>query len=79
MNLTGNLNLVAILDSKIDLLVKGVEQSPVIQAFTSPDTPRSLALAIMKNIMLETYSYGRFLTEATATAIGRLGMTATAL
>lgn len=61
------------LDAKLALLVGRIEQSSMYETFTNPDTDFSLVVAIMKNIMLETYSYGRYVTEATATAIGRLG------
>lgn len=65
--------ILKVLDERLQLLVQSVERTEVYQTLVNPNTEGQLIVKIMRNIMFETYSYGRFLTEATATAIGRLG------
>lgn len=60
------------LDRKLEGLVAEIEGSEVYRVVMDSRTSRSLIAAVMRNILFETYSYGPVITEAVATAIGRL-------
>ncbi len=62
---------VALLDAKVEALLKKVEESEVYQLVASPTTDPRLVALIVKYILLEVFSYGPHVTEATFTAIGR--------
>lgn len=49
--------------------------SPEWEAFAGPDADASFVVAVVKHILLEVYSYGAHVTEATFTAIGRMPKT----
>ncbi len=59
------------LDHKLDDLLKTVEDSEVYRLVSSPETDPRLVALIVKYILLEVFSYGPHVTEATFTAIGR--------
>ena len=61
----------ASLDNKVDDLLKSVEGSEVYRLVASKDTDPRLVALIVKYILLEVFSYGPHVTEATFTAIGR--------
>lgn len=63
------------LASKLQALLAQVEQSEVYQLVSAPQTPPPLVALIVKYILLEVFSYGPHVTEATFTAIGRLPKT----
>ena len=65
--------LLSRLDSKLSRVISEIEHSEVYQTFTDAHTSPALLVAILKNILLETYSYGSYLTAATAAAIAGLG------
>lgn len=60
------------LDRKMAAHFARIEQSPAFRAIEDPATPLPLAMAIVKHTLLEVFSYGPHVTEATFTAIGRL-------
>jgi hypothetical protein len=60
------------LEKKMYALLAEIEQTEVYQLVARPDTPPPLVAAIVKYILLEVFSYGPHVTEATFTAIGRL-------
>ena len=60
------------LERKLHALLTEIEQSEVYQLVSSPNTRPELVTAIIKYILLEVFSYGPHVTEATFTAIGRL-------
>lgn len=63
---------VAHLDSKVDHLLGEIERSEVLRTIVSPETSTPLLVAIIRNILLETYSYGGHISSAACTAIGRM-------
>src|ERR1041385_2821566 len=59
------------LDQRLAEVLAEVEQSEVAAVFNDPNAdPRFLA-TVLKYILLEVFSYGPHVTEATFTAIGR--------
>lgn len=60
------------LDSKLQIQLKQLEATELYQLVASPDTPRELVVAIFRNVLLEVFSYGRHIVEATFIAIGRM-------
>jgi len=67
----GAIDFAASLDAKVDNLLASVEESDVYKLVASPDTDPRLVALIVKYILLEVFSYGPHVTEATFTAIGR--------
>ena len=63
------------LQSKLMALLAEVEKTELYQLVASPDTSPKLVATIIKYILLEVFSYGPHVTEATFTAIGRLPKT----
>jgi len=59
-------------DRKVARLLAEIEGSEVYRVMVDTDTPRSLLVAVVRNILLETGSYGPHITTATCTAIGRM-------
>lgn len=60
---------------ELDAVLKDVTTSEYWQLFASPDTPSPTVLAIMREIMLEIWSYQKHVDEAVFTAAGRMGTT----
>ena len=60
------------LDSKMSEVLAVIERSEVYRLVAAPDTNARLVVGIIRNILLEVFSYGPHVTEATFTAIGRL-------
>jgi hypothetical protein len=60
------------LDLKVGAMLTKVEASEVYGLVSNPQTDARLVVAIIKNVLLEVFSYGPHVTEATFTAIGRL-------
>jgi hypothetical protein len=48
-----------------------IKRSETYRVVTDPKTPTELVFAIIKHILLEVFSYGPHVTEATFTAVGR--------
>jgi len=63
------------LDSMVDGLLQKVEASEIYRLVSSPETPSGLVALLVKYILLEVFSYGPHVTEATFTAIGRFPKT----
>jgi len=59
------------LDGKVQDLLHAVEASEVYRLVAAPETDPRLVALIVKYILLEVFSYGPHVTEATFTAIGR--------
>jgi hypothetical protein len=59
------------LEAKMLSLLDSILQSDVYQRVSAPDADTRLVIAVIKNILLEVFSYGGHVTEATFTAIGR--------
>lgn len=68
-------DFVANLDQKVNALLSEVERSEVYRLVASKDTDPRLVALIVKYILLEVFSYGPHVTEATFTAIGRFPKT----
>ncbi len=64
--------LVEILNHKMQAHLASIEQSEAYQLLSASDADPRLATTIVKYILLEVFSYGPHVTEATFTAIGRL-------
>lgn len=60
------------LDQKLADLLARIESSAIYQLMTDPKTDPRLIGAILKYTLLEVFSYGPHVTEATFTAIGRI-------
>lgn len=60
------------LEEKMHSLLAQIEQTEVYKLVEAPDTHPMLVATIVKYILLEVFSYGPHVTEATFTAIGRL-------
>src|SRR5215467_2033221 len=60
------------LERKVQVMVASAEQSELWQTLAHPDTPPQQVAAIVKYIMLEVFSYGPLVVEATLQAIGRM-------
>jgi len=67
----GAVNFAFTLDEKVDALLSSVEKSDVYRLVAAPETDPRLVALIVKYILLEVFSYGPHVTEATFTAIGR--------
>jgi hypothetical protein len=65
----------ATLAHKTQDMVDRIECSAFWQTLSYPDTPAALVAAVIKYTLLETYSYGPLVTEATFRAIGRVPST----
>jgi hypothetical protein len=63
------------LEEKLAALLRRVENSEHYQYLTRPETEPRLVAAFTKWYLLEVFSYGPHVTEATFTAIGRLPKT----
>jgi hypothetical protein len=59
-------------DQKVRDLVERVEASEFYRALADPAAPLTFCRAIMRNILLESTTYGPHIVEATFTAIGRI-------
>src|SRR6185312_14761348 len=59
------------LDQRVNKLLASVEETEVYRLVSCPDTDPRLVALIVKYILLEVFSYGPHVTEATFTAIGR--------
>ncbi len=64
--------LVEQLDAKIQQLLSRIEQCEVYGIIADPKSSPQLTREIVKQILLEVFSYGPHVTEATFTAIGRM-------
>src|SRR5262245_37487162 len=60
------------LDRKVAAVLAQVEQSEVYRLVSDPSTGGRLLTAIVKYVLLEVFSCGPHITEATFTAISRL-------
>ena len=60
------------LDHKVNAMLVKVEASEVYRLVSDPATNPRLVAAIVKYILLEVFSYGPHVTEATFVAIGRM-------
>lgn len=63
---------VARLQRKLVALLTQIEQSETYRLVAAPETSSQVTVAIIRNILLEVFSYGPHVTEATFTAIGRM-------
>jgi hypothetical protein len=63
------------LDYKLAQVLKTIEASEIYQLMTNPATDARLVGGILKYTLLEVFSYGPHVTEATFTAIGRMPKT----
>jgi hypothetical protein len=61
-----------LLDARLEAVIRQVEASEVYRLVFDPEADPRLVAAVVKNVLLEVYSYGAQVTEATFTAIGRL-------
>lgn len=59
------------LRQKVGRHLERARMSQLYQLCTAPDVETSFLIAVTRNILLETFSYGPHVTEATFTAIGR--------
>ena len=66
-------SVIAILDRALREVELEVEAQPYWKELTSPDTPKDTVLAIMREVMLEIWSYQKVVDQAVFTAVGRLG------
>lgn len=64
-------DFVSLLDQKVLDLLHQVEESEVYQLVAAKETDPRLVALIVQYILLEVFSYGPHVTEATFTAIGR--------
>lgn len=60
------------IESKMHRLLSKVEESDVYQRVFAPEADPKLILTVIKYVLLEVFSYGPHVTEATFTAIGRI-------
>jgi hypothetical protein len=60
------------LDKKIHAVLAAVEESEIYRILADPTTEARFVASIVKYILLEVFSYGPHIIEATFTAIGRL-------
>ncbi len=60
------------LDARLQEHLTTLEQSELYKMIASGDTPRELVVALLRNVLLEVFSYGRHIVEATFIAIGRM-------
>ena len=60
------------LEHKVQEMFASAEQSEFWQTLAHPDTPPKQVAAIIKYVMLEVFSYGPLIVEATFRAIGRM-------
>lgn len=60
------------LDSRIAKIVSEINASEVMRAMSDKQSSAALVRAIVRNMLLDVHCYGPSITEATATAIGRL-------
>lgn len=63
------------LEQKMAAVLREVERSELYQVVTDPDADARMVATIIKYILLEVYSYGPHVTEATFMAISRLPKT----
>lgn len=59
------------LDERLAEHLGRIEQSPAYQCVAAAETSAALATAVVREILLEVFSYGPLIVEATCTAIGR--------
>lgn len=59
------------IDRKIEDLFRGVQESPIYRLVERPDTDPRLVVSLIKWYLLEVFSFGPHVSEATFTAIGR--------
>src|SRR5579871_2855553 len=60
------------LDQRVSEMLSKVEGSEVYRLVSEPATDAKLVMSIIKYVLLEVFSYGPHVTEATFTAIGRM-------
>lgn len=60
------------LDGKMADVLAEIERSEVYRLLSDPNTDPRLVAGIIKHILLEVFSYGPHVSEATFTAVGRL-------
>lgn len=65
-------DIVARLERRVQDMVAAAERSEMGQILAHPDTPPERVAAIIKYVLLEVFSYGPLVTEATFRAIGRM-------
>ena len=64
--------LIVRLNEKLHDHLSDIEKTEVYRVISSKDTSAELGAAIVKYVLLEVFSYGAHVTEATFTAIGRM-------
>src|SRR5215475_5662680 len=64
--------VVSRLEHKVQEMFAAAEHSELWRTLAHPDTPPQQVAAIIKYIMLEVFSYGPLVVEATLRAIGRM-------
>lgn len=60
------------LDAKLAAVMESVRKSESFSVLSSPQTPQQLVVSILGNVLLDVYSYGKSIVEATFVAIGRM-------
>ncbi len=60
-------------EQELKVIEAEVESQAYWKQLTSPDTPPAFVLAIMREVMLEVWSYQKMVDEAVFTAVGRAG------
>ena len=60
------------LETKLTDALHRIEESGVYQSVADPQVDPRYLVAVVKYVLLEVFSYGPHVTEATFTAIGRL-------
>lgn len=63
------------LDRRVHVLLETIESSEVYQSVFSAEANPRFVITVMKYVLLEVFSYGPHVTEATFTAIGRFPKT----
>jgi hypothetical protein len=63
------------LDGKVHALLAAIEDSDVYKSLFHPEADARYVATLIKYILLEVFSYGSHVTEATFTAIGRMPKT----
>jgi|APTNR8051073442_1049403.scaffolds.fasta_scaffold13430_4 pyrroloquinoline quinone (PQQ) biosynthesis protein C len=66
-------SIIAILDQALAEVEREVENQHYWRHLTDPTTPASTVLAIMREVMLEIWTYQKAVNESVFTAVGRLG------
>lgn len=66
-------HVISALDQALREIEREVEQQPYWRRLSDPSTPPAEVLAIMREVLLEVWSYQKTVDEAVFTAVGRLG------